>query len=231
MRADDIIVIKLGGSFVGSRHLAGWVDVLANFRGRAVVVPGGGPFADAARQAQAKIGFKDAVAHHLALLAMEQFGQVLVSLSPSFCVADSGAAIRRIIRAGNVPVWSPVRMVLRTSEILPSWDITSDSLAAWLAGHIGAQQLVLVKHGGPFDVPVRAVDLVKRGIVDRAFPRFLAASGVPASIMGAEAYASASRTIGRRSALGIPIDLHERVARRLLASSWPRSKSRAGDGR
>jgi len=231
MRAEDTIVVKLGGSFVGSRYLAGWVDVLANFRGRAVIVPGGGPFADAVRQAQAKIGFKDAVAHHLALLAMEQFGQVLVSLSPRFCVADSGAAIRRILRAGNVPVWSPVRMVLRTSEILPSWDITSDSLAAWLAGYIGARQLVLVKHGGPFNCPVRARDLVTRGIVDRAFPRFLAVSGVPASIVGAKAYASALRTLGRHSALGIPIDLHEPVARRLLAPSWPRSKSHAGDGR
>src|SRR5262245_54405339 len=143
MRAEDIIVVKLGGSFVGSRHLAGWIDALANFKGRAVVVPGGGPFADAVRQAQTKIGFKDAVAHHLALLAMEQFGQVLASLSPRLCLADSGAAIRRLLRAGNVPVWSPVRMVLRTPEILPSWDITSDSLAAWLAGYVGARQLVL----------------------------------------------------------------------------------------
>jgi len=228
MRAEDIIVVKLGGSLAGSRHLAGWVDTLANFRGRAVIVPGGGPFADAVRQAQTKIGFKEAVAHHLALLAMEQFGQVLVSLSPRFCVADSGAAIRRILRAGSVPVWSPVKMVLRTSEILPSWDITSDSLAAWLAGDIGARQLVLVKHGGPFDGPARADDLVTRGIVDRAFPRFLAASCVPASIVGAKAYASA---FGRHSALGIPIDLHEPVARRLHAQSWPRSKSHAGDGR
>src|SRR5262245_11397911 len=231
MRTADIIVVKLGGSFVGSRYLAGWVDVLANFKGPVVVVPGGGPFADAVRTAQAKIGFKDAVAHHLALLAMEQFGQVLFSLSPRFCVADSEAAIRRILRAGSVPVWSPVRMVLRTSEILPCWDITSDSLAAWLAGHIGARQLVLVKHGEPLDGPVRAVDLVTRGVVDRAFPRFLAASGVQASIVGAKDYASVPRTIGRRRAPGVSIDLHERAAKRLLASSWPRSKSRAGDGR
>jgi len=231
MRADNTIVIKLGGSFVGSRHLVGWVDVLANFRGRAVVVPGGGPFADAVRMTQARIGFEDTVAHHLALLAMEQFGQVLVSLSPRFGVADSGEAIRRILRAGKVPVWSPVREVLRASEILPSWDITSDSLAAWLAGHIGAGRLVLVKHGEPLDGPVRAVDLVTRGVVDRAFPRFLAASGVQASIVGAKDYASVPRTIGSGRAPGVPIDLHERAAKRLLASSWPRSKSRAGDGR
>src|SRR5215468_199322 len=132
MRAEDIIVVKLGGSFVGSRHLAGWIDALANFKGRAVVVPGGGPFADAVRQAQTKIGFKDAVAHHLALLAMEQFAWALASLSARFCIADSATAIRRALRAGNVAIWSPTKMVLGTPEIPPSWEITSDSLAAWL---------------------------------------------------------------------------------------------------
>jgi len=224
------IVVKLGGSFARSRHLAGWVDVLANCGGRSVVVPGGGPFADVVRHTQAKIGFSDAAAHHLALLAMEQFGRALASLSPNFCVADSAAAIRRVLRAGDVPIWLPTKMVLRRPEILSSWDVTSDSLAAWLAGNIGAKQLVLVKHGGQFDDPVRAIDLVARGIVDRAFPRFLAASGAQASIVAAKAYASAERAISSRGGLGTPIDLHQLVAKRLLPQVWPKSKSHAGDG-
>ena len=122
-------------------------------------------------------------------------------------------------------------MVLRRREILPSWDVTSDSLAAWLAGHIGAQHLVLVKHGGPFDDPVGAVDLAARGIVDRAFPRFLAASGAQASIVAAEAFVSARRAVSKRGTLGAPIYLHEPVAKRLHAPLWPKSKSHAGDGR
>lgn len=231
MRDNYIIVVKLGGSFAGSRHLAGWVDVLANCGGRKVVVPGGGPFADAVRDAQAKIGFSDAVAHHLSLLAMEQFGRALTSLNRNFCIADSTAAVRRILRAGDVAIWSPTRMVLRRPEIAPSWDVTSDSLAAWLAGHIGANQIVLVKHGGPFECPVRAVDLVARGIVDRAFPRFLAASGASASIVAAKAYASVQRAISRHGTLGTPIDLHQGGTKRLLPPLWPTSKSRAGDGR
>jgi len=231
MRGNRITVIKLGGSFVGSRHLAGWVDVLANSAGSSVVVPGGGPFADAVRHAQAKLSFSDAVAHHLALLAMEQFGQVLANLSSRFFIVYSAATIRRVLRAGDVPIWSPTRMVLRRPEITPSWDITSDSLAVWLAGHIGAEQIVLVKHGGPFENPVRAVDLVERGIVDRAFPRFLAASGARASIVAAKNYASAARTIRNRGTPGTSVDLHRPGAKRLLPQSWPTSKSHAGDGR
>jgi dihydroneopterin aldolase len=231
MRDNCVTVIKLGGSFAGSRYLAGWVEVLANSGGRSVVVPGGGPFANAVRHAQPKLGFSDAVAHHLALLAMEQFGQALASLSSNFVIVYSAAAIRRALLAGDVPIWSPTRMVLRRPEIVPSWDVTSDSLAAWLAGHIGAEQIVLVKHGGPFGNPVRAVDLAERGVVDRAFPRFLAASGALASIVAAKNYASAGRVIRGRGTLGTSIDLHQPGVKRLLPQLWPKSKSLDGDGR
>jgi aspartokinase-like uncharacterized kinase len=229
MHDGHIIVVKLGGSLAGSRHLADWVGALASGGGRSVVVPGGGPFADAVRQAQAEIGFSDAAAHHLALLAMEQFGWALASLNPNFRVADSANAIESVLRAGNVPIWSPVKMVLDCREIPPSWDVTSDSLAAWLAGQIGARQLALVKHSAPGS-PLSAVDLAARGIVDQAFPRFLASSGAQASIVAAEASGSAQKAISEGDMPGTPIGLHDRVARRLLAPLWPRSNSRAGDG-
>jgi dihydroneopterin aldolase len=230
MHDGHIIVVKLGGSLTGSRHLVDWVGGLASCGGRSVVVPGGGPFADTVRQAQAKIGFSDAAAHHLALLAMEQFGWALASLNPNFRVADSAIAIGNALRAGNVPIWSPVKMVLDCREIPPSWDVTSDSLAAWRAGQIGARQLALVKHSTPFGNPLSAADLAARGIVDQAFPRFLASSRARASIVAAEASGSAQKAISEGSMPGTPIGLHDRVARSLLAPLWPRSNSRVGDG-
>jgi dihydroneopterin aldolase len=230
MHDGHIIVVKLGGSLTGSRHLVDWVGALASCGGRSVVVPGGGPFADAVRQAQAKIGFSDSAAHHLALIAMEQFGWALASLNPNFRVADSAIAIGNALRAGNVPIWSPVKMVLDCREIPASWDVTSDSLAAWLAGQIGARQIVLVKHGAAFGNPPSVVDLAARGIVDQAFPRFLASSGAQASIVAAEASGSAQKAISERGMPGTLIGLHDRVARRLLAPLWPRSNSRVGDG-
>ena len=78
---------------------------------------------------------------------------------------------------------------------------------------------------------MRAADLAEGGIVDRAFPRFLAASGVLASIVAAKNWASAARVIRNRGVLGTPIDLHQPGAKRLLPQLWPTSKSHAGDGR
>src|SRR5215471_19096861 len=98
--ADDLIVVKLGGSHAFSKHLPAWLDALLLVAGRVVIVPGGGPFANAVRSAQPTMGFDDSAAHRMALLAMEQFGSALVGLRPSLTLADTIAAIRAALRAG-----------------------------------------------------------------------------------------------------------------------------------
>src|SRR6185369_14601723 len=100
--------------------------------GRIVLVPGGGPFADAVRAAQPRMGFDDGAAHRMALLAMEQYGCALASGRKQFSLADSRAAIDRALELKQVPVWLPTRMAL-AADIPASWEVTSDSLAAWLA--------------------------------------------------------------------------------------------------
>src|ERR1700741_4474814 len=72
-------VIKIGGSCAFSLDLRRWSAMVAACGGRAVVVPGGGPFADAVRAAQQRMKFDDAAAHHMAMLGMEQFGHALAS--------------------------------------------------------------------------------------------------------------------------------------------------------
>src|SRR3954451_6185397 len=118
-------VLKLGGSHAFSKHLAGWVEAVAACAGDVVVVPGGGPFADAVRDAQPKIGFGDAAAHHMALLAMEQYGCALAGLNGAFVRADSRETIARSLDERRVPVWMPSRMALAATDIPASWDVTS----------------------------------------------------------------------------------------------------------
>ena len=49
---------------------------------------------------------------------------------------------------GQVPVIAPLQW-LRSMDPLPhSWDVTSDSIAAWLAGALDAERLVLIKSAG-----------------------------------------------------------------------------------
>jgi dihydroneopterin aldolase len=177
-------VIKLGGSFAFSPHLRDWIAAIAACAGRMVIVPGGGPFADAVRAVQAPMGFDDRAAHRMGLLAMEQYGCAIASLDQRLLLADSLESIRQGLAEGKVPVWLPAQMALADAAIPPSWDVTSDSLAAWLAGRVDAERLLLVKHVDAKDRTVRAADQAARDVVDRAFADFLAASGVPAFILG-----------------------------------------------
>ncbi|MBO0756248.1 MAG: hypothetical protein J2P54_10335 [Bradyrhizobiaceae bacterium] len=174
------VVVKLGGSIAFSRHLRAWISALAACAGRAVIVPGGGPFADAVRSAQSGMGFDEEAAHHMALLAMEQYGRALISLNGLLAAADSAGVIHRALTAGKVPVWMPARMALAADDVARSWDVTSDSLAAWLAGRIGASRLFLVKHVPFRSGRVRCDDLVAKSVVDKAFARHLRSSNLEA---------------------------------------------------
>jgi len=171
--------VKLGGSHATGPHLKDWLTAIAAEAGAIAIVPGGGAFADAVRSAQASMGFDEQAAHAMSLMAMAQFGRALQSLNPALRLAASRAAILRALKDGKVPVWSPEAMA-RAAALPETWDLTSDSLAAWLAGALGAGRLVLVKHGRFAGRALDAHDLATRGTVDPLFPHYLKASGARA---------------------------------------------------
>ena len=87
-----------------------------------MIVPGGGPFADAVRSAQPSLGYDDGAAHAMALMAMAQFGRALQSLNPALRLTASRSAISRVLRDDKVPVWSPEPMA-RAAALPETWDI------------------------------------------------------------------------------------------------------------
>jgi 5-(aminomethyl)-3-furanmethanol phosphate kinase len=178
-----LAIVKLGGSHATGPHLKDWLTAIAAEAGSIAIVPGGGPFADTVRTAQASIGYDDHAAHTMAMMAMAQFGSALASLNPALRLATSRSAILRALKDGKVPVWSPEPMA-RAAALPETWELTSDSLAAWLAGALGADRLLLVKHGRLEGAAIDAHDLVAREIVDPLFPRYLKESGARAWLAG-----------------------------------------------
>jgi aspartokinase-like uncharacterized kinase len=174
------LVIKLGGSLIGSSALGDWLAAVTCLPGRAILVPGGGPFADAVRTAQAKLGFGDAAAHAMAILAMEQYAHALLDLAPAL----APCATRAELTAARHGVWLPARLALAASDIPPSWDVTSDTLAAWLACEIEASGLALVKRAGAPTAGSTPLDWAAEGLVDPAFPAAAARFGGPVTCLG-----------------------------------------------
>ncbi|MDB4911018.1 MAG: delta 1-pyrroline-5-carboxylate synthetase [Gemmatimonadetes bacterium] len=157
-------VIKVGGALLSlgdalPRSLAA-LELLSSEHSF-VVVPGGGPFADAVRAIDEHHSLSSDDAHWMAILGMDQYAILLASrLRNAELVYRRGEIARAHVR-GRIPVLAPYRW-LREADPLPhSWDVTSDSIAAWIAAEVGAQELILIKPS--------AHD--HREIVDRYFER------------------------------------------------------------
>jgi 5-(aminomethyl)-3-furanmethanol phosphate kinase len=167
-------VVKIGGSLQDSACLVEWLDKLLEYgSGKVVIVAGGGKFADAVLQSQLSIGFDDRCAHKMALLAMEQSARLLVALAPKLQLVDNIKSIQTCLAKDIVPVWLPYKMVVREPEIPASWDVTSDSLAAWLAIQLQISSLILVKSVSLPSHYSACEELAERGLVDPFLPRLL----------------------------------------------------------
>jgi aspartokinase-like uncharacterized kinase len=160
-------VVKLGGSLHDAPDLRRWLRLLAQAPGcPRVLVPGGGPFAQAVRGLQPRLGFDDTVAHRMAILAMQQYALHLQALEPELALAETDEELR----ATPASVWLPWRLAGREPGLRASWELTSDSIACWLATRLGAELLLLVKSGAVPTGERAAADLAATGLVDPAFP-------------------------------------------------------------
>ncbi len=170
-------VVKLGGSLLGSPALKRWLDALNSFSdGKVVIVPGGGIFADAVRESQLMTGIDDATAHKMAVVAMDQYATLMCGLNPSLTLASNELEIAERGWQHQAIVWKPSEMVLADEGIAMNWDVTSDSLAAWLATKLNAQHLILIKsdlsrYQDKTEVSVDS--LVRDQLVDASFATYL----------------------------------------------------------
>jgi aspartokinase-like uncharacterized kinase len=140
-------VLKIGGSLSrgsGLETLCREISRLGMHH-RLLVVPGGGGFADQVREVYRRYGLDETAAHCMALLAMDQNGYVLSRLiSGSSLINDLHSACQ-IAESGRVAILLPSAMVLRTDPLPHSWQVTSDTIAAWVAHTSGCLRLVLIK--------------------------------------------------------------------------------------
>jgi aspartokinase-like uncharacterized kinase len=176
-------IVKLGGSLHDAPELRAWLAALARVPGPSrIVVPGGGPFADTVRSAQAGLDFDDLAAHRMAILAMQQYGLLLQAQEPVLGLAETEEELKQLPRSGAA-VWLPWTLAGREDRLEASWDVTSDSLALWLACRLAAPLLLLVKSATVDAAEASAAELASAGVIDAAFPRLLPAFGGTARLV------------------------------------------------
>ena len=169
-------VIKIGGSLATAPALAGWLRLLAADTARRwLIVPGGGPYADAVRAVDAQWQLAPHDAHRLAVHAMGLYGRQLQALEPRLPLLTTRLGVDT---APGSAIWLP------HPDLMPGlpegWEVTADSIALWLAQRWQAEGLVLLKAvPPPAGRDLRA--LAATGYLDLYFPA-LFESGRPVPI-------------------------------------------------
>ena len=109
---------------------------------------------------------------------MDQHAHLLAARLPGGAVASGPADAGRVLDDGGIPVLAPSRWLMEADPLPHSWDVTSDSIAAWVAGQVGAGELILIKAPGADGAH----------LVDDYFARALPAHIVP-TIVSADEFA------------------------------------------
>jgi len=145
---NTLLAIKIGGALSTiSGALAAVGEGVARLaaRRRVVVIPGGGPFARAVRDYDHVHALSPSAAHWMAILAMDQYAWALAERIPESVVVEDQGAIAQAHAAHQIPILAPYHWLRAADELPHSWDVTSDSLAAYLTTLLGAGELLLVK--------------------------------------------------------------------------------------
>ena len=170
-------VVKIGGSLETAPGLRALLEVLVEYgRSKIIIVPGGGRFADKVRAEQKGMAMDDATAHRLAIRGMEHYAAVLCGINTRLYPVTDPETPANAGDELSVPVWLPGKLLAGQPGIPCNWQVTSDSLALWLADRIGAEALILVKSVANSTADV--VRLAATGYLDAYFPRMLEQTSV-----------------------------------------------------
>jgi aspartokinase-like uncharacterized kinase len=169
--ASGLTVIKVGGSLYDlpqlGKRLREFIDGLD---GRVVVVPGGGPTADAIRSLDRWQALGEEIAHALALESLSVNASFLAHIIAGTVPVTESQEWSAIWEQGKTPIFDPRSFVLADRELPHSWAVTSDSIAARLAVVADARRLILLKST---NLPVGAdwAEAGRQSLVDPFFEK------------------------------------------------------------
>lgn len=140
-------VLKVGGSLsrgAGLENLCREISCLG-VRYHLLIVPGGGRFADEVRDAYRQYNVDETTAHHMALLAMDQFGYLLNGLIAGSLLASDLLSACSAAQSGKAAILLPSALIMHADPLPHSWQVTSDTISAWIAHQSHCGRLVLLK--------------------------------------------------------------------------------------
>jgi 5-(aminomethyl)-3-furanmethanol phosphate kinase len=143
----NVTVVKVGGSLAAYpeklRALCKKLSEVSE-KHKLVILPGGGEFADTVRILDKRFSLSGSLSHRMAILAMDQYGLLLSDLTPNAFPVQALEELEGFLASGKVPVFLPSRLLFNEDRLENSWDVTSDSIAVYLAAKLQVPKVFLV---------------------------------------------------------------------------------------
>ncbi|MDO5815523.1 MAG: delta 1-pyrroline-5-carboxylate synthetase, partial [Methanobrevibacter sp.] len=138
-------VVKIGGSLFPDYaiELAKRLENTGS-----VIILGGGEFANLIRKYDSEIGFSDETNHWTAIDCMEIIAKLVNDKVESAQLAYTIEEASQIIDDGFTPIFIVSDFLKREDPFECSWDVTSDSIAAYVANLLNANLFIVTDVNG-----------------------------------------------------------------------------------
>jgi len=142
-------VFKIGGKILeDNKNLECTISQLKklykdNTLQKIIIIPGGGSYANFIRSIDKNLVLGDDLAHWMAIFSMDYNGKDLNRKFLDFeCIDD----FKNIQRAKRIScIFLPYKYLRKKDELPHSWDVTSDSIAIYIANKLNLNECYLIK--------------------------------------------------------------------------------------
>ncbi len=138
-------VVKIGGSLFPD-HAIDLAKRLENTS--SVIILGGGEFANLIRKYDSQINFSDEANHWAAIECMDIIARLVSDKVESARLAYTIEEIEKISDDGLTPIFAVSDFLRKEDPFECSWDVTSDSIAAYVAHLLNANLLIVTDVNG-----------------------------------------------------------------------------------
>ncbi|OED30450.1 hypothetical protein [Methanosphaera sp. WGK6] len=140
-------VIKIGGSLF-PKYIKDLCDTLKKSREKIVLVNGGGALANKLREFNQEYSFSNDTNHWTAIECMDILGKLIADKNEDILLIEKIEDISKAHKNNKIPLLLTYDLLKKEDPLEHSWNITSDSIACWIAHRINAKLLILTNVDG-----------------------------------------------------------------------------------
>lgn len=180
-----VTVVKIGGSLF-PKYTKKLCECLIESDEKVVLVNGGGCLANNLREINAYNNLSDDVNHWNAIMCMDILGNCIADINENIETVSTLDKIDDVHNRGKIPLILTYDLLSKEDPLEHSWDVTSDSIACWIANKINAKLLILTNVDGIYrgnissnnkklikSISAKKLLFFKETCVDKCLPKLL----------------------------------------------------------